>query len=321
MRKGGNAFILIYILYTTSGRVTPTHTVVMRVPHNDALLVERGLTAREAMGVRVRYRRLHKDAHFDLALQRTLLDLDALDLERGQAAHLLRSFDIPALGVDCRRAAAREPDAPRWCSYKKALCDCAALTHQGTSADGGAADAAPRFLAIDCEFKPLRLAAVDERGRVRIDAIVLPALAPAGTSQNALPGILACDRLTLHRAPLPQLQDQLLRWAAAGTVLVGHTVRGDLRALGLDPLPPRVRVVDVAETVQGRTGRESVSLQRMAATHLNGLSIHRGGRKHCATQDALVAMNLFAKLNPAATPITPPLQQRDEDGRYCDGAL
>lgn len=132
----------------------------------EALLLERGLTAREATGVRVRYRRLHKGADFDEALERTLLSLDVLDLQPGQAAHLLRSFDLETLGADCQRAAARTQRAPRWCSYKKALCDCAALQETGDSSDGAAAGA-PRFLAIDCEFKPLRLAAVDEHGCIR----------------------------------------------------------------------------------------------------------------------------------------------------------
>jgi len=280
-----------------------------------------------------------------------LAALDLLSLLPGQALQLLRTARIADLPASCTRALER----PRqWCSYKKALCQCAALPPPSEPAPP------PRLLSLDCEFKPLRAAAVDEQLRVRLDCVVLDA-----SSFPMMPGVLACDRPLLTKVMPAEARARLLALlgrarllpgrpplpgrappspasaagvtctgtalpaaGASGTAtLLGHTPRHDCDALGLsaDALgavdiavqrPPPTAGTGGGEgggkgggeggTLGGmgerrggrrkarRRGRRfgaAVSLSDMARERL-GEEMRGGVGRHCAIQDAEVAMRL-----------------------------
>ena len=84
------------------------------------------------------------------------------------------------------------------------------------------------------------------------------------------------------------MRSELLRHMEAGTTLVGHTVSSDLQALRLTSLPDGCRVVDVARADADGNMR---SLREMARDLLE-IDIHRDGERHCALQDAEVALRL-----------------------------
>ena len=221
-----------------------------------ALLMERGLTRREATNVEARHRRLHREMLRKEELLHTFSLLDALGLEKGQAVHLLRTSRLRELASACTEAAARPPTAPRWCHFKKALCNCEA---QLPSLD--AAPSAPRLVALDCEFEPLRCAAVDERRTVVLNHIVTR----DGTPERA-PGVLSCDRALLPSLSIADLHSLLTSWSANGAVLVGHTlVRAD---------PPALTSCLVGSeslrSQRGRSSRQNGSLPPLVSrSHVN----------------------------------------------------
>jgi hypothetical protein len=131
-----------------------------------AMLETRGLSRREIASIDARHRRRHGKPLSAELVDETLRALDGLgDLLPGQLVHLLRSNRLETLVAECARAA----DRPRhWCSFKKTLCDCAALPPPLSEPEL----TPPRLLAIDCEFRPLRIAAVDEHFQLRFDYIV-----------------------------------------------------------------------------------------------------------------------------------------------------
>lgn len=256
-------------------------------------LVRRGLTARESDAVQHRHRRLTRRPLLPDECAATEAALEALSLHPAQLAHLLRSTPLEPL-----RAQA-EAHSGRWCSYKRALCTCGAGAVPA-SADAEGAPAAPAVLGVDCEFKPLRFAAVDAAGAVHIDCAVLPDVPPPGGDPRRpkLPGVLSCDRQGLAMAPAAELRRRLLGLVAGGTTLVAHTPASDLRALGLAELEGSPSVVDVGSASLAE-GERVVSLRRMAEEHL-GLRIQRGGGPHCAIEDAYVALRLHRQLSARA---------------------
>ena len=268
-----------------------------------SLLQQRGLTRREAEAVQHRHRRLSTEQLQLPELEESLARLDSLELLPGQVVHLIRSYPLSSFeNVD--------PARHRWCSYK---------THLWCSCMSGGADEtrpsllppletdAPPLLAVDCEFKPLRCALVDGDGYVRLDCLVTKSA--AGTSSAPLPGILKCDAPRLRRVAVEEVQDLLRTLLASGTRLIAHTPTADLRALGLlDELESHPGVIDIAlmgPQTQTAHGPQAVSLKRMAEAHL-GVKIQHGSgshgaKKHCAREDARVAMRLyrtFAEVQP-----------------------
>ena len=269
-----------------------------------ATLQSRGLTRREADAVQHREMRRTGKRLQPEKLADTLDQLDSLELLPGQVAHLLRSHPLSSLQD-------LDPARHRWCSYKTHIwCSCCSGVNQEQSLsllDVPATERLPELLSLDCEFKPLRCAIVDAEGRVRLDCLVTqPA---AGTSASPLPGILKCDVPELRRVDLADLQALLLRLVESGTVIVAHTPQADLRALQLlDELDGKL--VDVAQLgpkTEAAVGLQSMSLKRMAA-ELLGIEIQKGGtgggrpgsRRHCAREDAQVAMRLYQVLRPEA---------------------
>ena len=197
------------------------------------------------------------------------------------------------------------------CSYKKQLCDCGA-THRSNGAAAvvaaaAAAEAAAaeeeerpprRLVAVDCEFSPLRVAAVDEAGCVLYDALVLPPVAAAGTPSRSK-GMLRCDIAATPPTAQAEVRAKLLALFSAGgrSVWLAHTPQRDLLALGLteeDLAEHGVELVDIGRLGLPASG-QARSLKNMAAAHL-GTTIQRGGQKHCAVQDALVTLQLYSKL-------------------------
>ena len=90
----------------------------------------------------------------------------------------------------------------------------------------------------------------------------------------------------------------------AGTLIVGHTPSADLRALDLlEDCGNHPAVIDIAQLgpqTESLVGLQSVSLRRMAETHL-GVKIQQGQKgqatkRHCAIEDAQVAMQLYQHL-------------------------
>ena len=279
------------------------------------LLVARGLTRREASSVEARHRRRHRALLDTDELEATFAALDALDLLPQQAAHLLRSVELREL----RAAATSHDRAFVWCSYKKTLCDCSAVPPASSAAVAAAAaatvtDAAEsessRLLSVDCEFKPLRVAAVDGTGALRLDALV--ASTGAGTPANPR-GMLSCDVAATPCRPQAELRDALLALLAGavgpseGCTWVAHTPQQDLAALGLSEAQLRdegVTLVDIARLGGAAAGQAS-SLKRMAQTHL-GVEMHGGGGRHCAVQDAVVTLRLYDKLRSDGDGADPP---------------
>ena len=85
---------------------------------------------------------------------------------------------------------------------------------------------------------------------------------------------------TPHRPPVCP---QLYRYVGSTKSLSGHA----LGAAG-------VALVDVGR-LGVPAGAQVASLRRMAEAHL-GLTLHAGGRRHCAVEDAAVTMRLYHKL-------------------------
>ena len=157
------------------------------------LLMSRGLTRREADSVSARHRRRNKAQLAVAELDCVLDSLDELELEPEQAAHLLRSTPLQELLATT--SGASDPTRRVWCSYKKQLCDCGARRSDPAAA---APVRPPRMVAVDCEFSPLRVAAVDQAGRVLFDALLLPPETAAGTPSKSR-GMLRCDSSSSSR--------------------------------------------------------------------------------------------------------------------------
>ena len=200
------------------------------------------------------------------------------------------------------------------CSYKKQLCDCGA-THRSNGAAAVVAAAEEeeerpprRLVAVDCEFSPLRVAAVDEAGCVLYDALVLPPVAAAGTPSRSK-GMLRCDIAATPPTAQAEVRAKLLALFSAGgrSVWLAHTPQRDLLALGLteeDLAEHGVELVDIGRLGLPASG-QARSLKNMAAAHL-GTTIQRGGQKHCAVQDALVTLQLYSKLKESGEESLPP---------------
>lgn len=184
-----------------------------------------GLTRRESDLVQHRHRKTTGTLLGMDELEATL-DLLPPSLLPGHVAELLRTTGLPAL----RRTLAATAGEATWCSYKKTLCDCSA--HAADNSDDEVQKSLPALVAIDCEFKPLRCAAVDAHGTIIIDCLVTPDVPPAGTSIAPLPSILRCDRPRLRRSTAGELRERLRALLANGTIIVAHTPQSDLRALG-----------------------------------------------------------------------------------------
>ena len=130
-----------------------------------SVLEARGLSRREVTSMDARHRRRHGAPLSADLVDSTLQSLDALDLIPGQAVHLLRSYRLDGLKAECETVLGR----PRhWCSFKKCLCNCGTTLPPPDEPE----PPPPKLLAIDCEFRPLRMAAVDENMVVRFDYIV-----------------------------------------------------------------------------------------------------------------------------------------------------
>jgi hypothetical protein len=251
------------------------------------LLQQQGLTRREAESVQFRHRRRNNQALTVAELTDTLAALRSLPggLQQGHICELLRTTPVETLQAKC----ATSPDGA-WCTYKRTLCDCGA-NRAGMMEN-------PSLLSIDCEFKPLRFAAVDADGVVYLDRLVEPDVSPAGRSTPPFPSILRCDRGSLLRIKQSELRRSLCQMMEAGTVLLAHTPYSDLRAIGftteeMDELSTTGRVVDVAQMGLAE-GEQVASLRRMAERH--GVApdgFQAGNSKHCAIQDALVSLSLY----------------------------
>ena len=243
-------------------------------------LLARGLTKREVDCLQHRHQRRAKKALTMDELQPILASLDALQLQPGQVAHLLRSKPLLELRADIDAS----PEG-RWCSFKKVLCNCCASTPS-------TATTLRPVLGLDCEFKPLRCAVVDAGGLVVMDCIVMPPSGTAYADAFPLPGVLSCDRSSITRLPLHEVQSKLRELVTSGATFVAHTPQRDLMALELPDLP----VEDVARLGLDEPGAQTASLQRMAAKHL-GRRIHGGSGRHCAVEDALTALALYERLS------------------------
>ena len=164
-----------------------------------------------------------------------------------------------------------------------------------------------RVLALDCETRPLRVAVVEAAGGGPASAchVARDVLVPDRHSFPFLPGVLACDRMGLEFAPLADTRSWLLAQLTSGCTVVGHTVWSDLAALRIDaaqlPRGASSRIVDVARA-DAAAGRIR-SLRAMARDEL-GIEMHGEGERHCALQDAEVALRLWQQQHAdAAEPV------------------
>lgn len=143
--------------------------------------------------------------------------------------------------------------------------------------------------------------------------------------------MLSCDRPLIRRASTAETRELLLQHLDKGASIVGHTIRHDLDALGMSAeCVADIHVVDIAlaqDAVTDATlnaevqpkenpalqkgggkaarqarkqvhrGEQALSLRKMAEQQL-GVEIHQGGRRHCAIQDAEVAMRIYLLNHP-----------------------
>lgn len=264
----------------------------------DQLVGERlqqlGLTRRESESVQHRHRRRMKVPILLPELEDTIAALPPGLLD-GQVTELLRSMPAAELRTHCAAHA-----AGGWCTFKRRLCVCGSLERR-TGVELQQA-APPSMVAFDCEFKPLRMAAVDDHRRIVMDYVVVPDEPPAGTSTSPLPSVLRCDRPSLVPMAKGELRRRLREWAAAGTVLVGHTPLSDLRAIGIEvdeaeELLRSGRLVDVGRLGLTEQGEQVASLKRMSQHEgVAPLGFQAGGARHCAIEDALVTLDVYDAL-------------------------
>lgn len=149
-----------------------------------------------------------------------------------------------------------------------------------------------RVLALDCEMcytaaglQAVRLEVVGADGRQVYGAFVLPD-APVVDYNTRFSGISARD-LRKATKSLRDVQSDLLALVDADTILVGHGLENDLRALRL----LHGRVVDTAVAFPHARGLPfRRSLRALAAQHL---SRPVQETRHCPLEDARASMELM----------------------------
>ncbi|KAK6778671.1 hypothetical protein RDI58_025389 [Solanum bulbocastanum] len=165
------------------------------------------------------------------------------------------------------------------------------------------------MVAIDCEMvlcqdgteALVRICAVDRNLEVKLNEFVNPNK-PVADYRTDITGITAGD-LEGVSCSLADVQTSLKKLLSHGTILVGHSLHNDLRALKMD----HARVIDTSYVFkyQGQTSNRRPSLSNLCKSVL-GFDLRKIGSPHNCLDDAITAMKLvLAKLECGGDNIIP----------------
>ncbi|KAH0721818.1 hypothetical protein KY289_006250 [Solanum tuberosum] len=165
------------------------------------------------------------------------------------------------------------------------------------------------MVAIDCEMvlcqdgteALVRICAVDRNLEVKLNEFVNPNK-PVADYRTDITGITAGD-LEGVSCSLADVQTSLKKLLSHGTILVGHSLHNDLRALKMD----HARVIDTSYVFkyQGQISNRRPSLSNLCKSVL-GFDLRKIGSPHNCLDDAITAMKLvLAKLECGGDNIIP----------------
>lgn len=165
------------------------------------------------------------------------------------------------------------------------------------------------MVAIDCEMvlcqdgteALVRICAVDRNLEVKLNEFVNPNK-PVADYRTEITGITAGD-LDGVSCSLADVQTSMKKLLSHGTILIGHSLHNDLRALKMD----HARVIDTSYVFkyQGQTSNRRPSLSNLCKSVL-GFELRKMGSPHNCLDDAFTAMKLvLAKLECGGDNIIP----------------
>ncbi|KAL5707059.1 hypothetical protein ACHQM5_025154 [Ranunculus cassubicifolius] len=170
------------------------------------------------------------------------------------------------------------------------------------------------MVAVDCEMvlcqdgteAVVKVCVVDENLEVKLNELVNPNK-PVADYRTGITGISASD-LKDVTCSLAHIQKKMKRLLRRGTILIGHGLNNDLRALKLD----HARVIDTSYIFDTPTRKRS-SLNDLCKTVL-GYEVRKVGAPHNCLDDARAAMKLIlAKLEKKVEDTTPGSEKLVDD--------
>uniref|UniRef100_A0A8R1E0D9 Exonuclease domain-containing protein n=1 Tax=Caenorhabditis japonica TaxID=281687 RepID=A0A8R1E0D9_CAEJA len=137
-----------------------------------------------------------------------------------------------------------------------------------------------------------RVSLVDHKGTVTVDVTVLPAY-PIIDFNYDFSGLSMAD---MHNAiSLEDCRRRLFEFINKDTLLIGHSLESDLKALRL--VHENVLDTSILFAAQKRSGKQTkLSLKNLAAAHL-GKVIQGGAVGHSSVEDAAICMELLSKFH------------------------
>ncbi|XP_043697235.1 small RNA degrading nuclease 1-like isoform X1 [Telopea speciosissima] len=147
--------------------------------------------------------------------------------------------------------------------------------------------------AIDCEMvlcedgteAVVKVCLVDHNLEVKLNELVNPNKAVADYRTH-ITGISAKDLRRIN-CSLADVQESLKKLLSCGTILVGHSLNNDLRALKLD----HARIIDTSFIFEVLDGPRNPSLKDLCKSVL-GYELRKEGAPHNCLDDARAAMKL-----------------------------
>ncbi|XP_042481309.1 small RNA degrading nuclease 1-like isoform X2 [Macadamia integrifolia] len=147
--------------------------------------------------------------------------------------------------------------------------------------------------AIDCEMvlcedgteAVVKVCVVDHNLEVKLNELVNPNKAVADY-RTLITGVSAKDLCKIN-CSLADVQKSLKKLVSRGTILVGHSLNNDLKALKLD----HARIIDTSFIFKVLDGRRRPSLKDLCKSVL-GYELRKEGAPHNCLDDALAAMKL-----------------------------
>lgn len=175
---------------------------------------------------------------------------------------------------------------------------------------------APRLVALDCEMCEttsdaralIGVSVVDERGKVLLKTLVKPPGVVVDYKTDVT-GLSAKD-FTGVTTTLADVQRELVSIVTAETILVGHGLVHDLRALKFHHAP----VIDTAMLFEYENLPRSTPGLADLCKRLLGVEMRKGGDgAHDSVEDAKAAMELckWEAVNGPSAPLTPPEDKVD----------
>jgi DNA polymerase III epsilon subunit-like protein len=200
---------------------------------------------------------------------------------------LLENATIPAnrkmLAIDCEMCITRRQKKSSSSRKRK---------REGPGGDGADGEGAEEEAANETEYveqpELTRVTVVDETHKVLLDELVHPGpSAPIVDYATRWSGITPA-MLSGVTTTLEQVRDQVLGLVSADTILVGHSLENDLRALRLH----HSRVIDSALLYPHPSGPPFKSSLKYLTYGLLGRKIQESEHGHDSSEDATAAMQL-----------------------------